>query len=156
MRKGVSGVTVIRNAAKLGYPFYYSVKSVIDACDEFVISEGFSEDSTMDIVRQLRKEYPEKVRVIHDVGRPSRDGETIATVTNNAMSRCRYDWIYYVQADEIVHEDNLSFIAGVPHLFSRYRAISFRFTHFFLSLLSEMLAYPTAIRMVGTSQGHGG
>lgn len=149
MRKGVSGVTVVRNAVKLGYPFYFSVKSVIDACDEFVISEGFSEDSTMDIVHQLQREYPAKVRIVRERWKQSRAGETIANVTNNAMENCEFEWIYYVQADEIVHEDNIKFIAEVPYQFSHYRSISFRFTHFRLNLLNEMLgSYPRAIRMV--------
>jgi hypothetical protein len=151
VKKGISGLTVVRNAVKLGYPLYYSVKSVIDACDEFVISEGFSEDSTMEIVRDLVKEYPEKIRVVHEVWKPSRAGETIAEVTNNAMSLCKFNWIYYIQADEIVHEDNLDFIASVPSGFRRYRAILFRFTHFRPSLLFEAIggsSYVDAIRMV--------
>jgi hypothetical protein len=149
MKRGISGVTVVRNAVKLGYPLYFSVKSVIDACDEFVISEGFSEDSTMDIVRQLQNEYPTKVRVARERWKAARAGETIADVTNNAMQKCAYEWIYYVQADEIVHEDNLGFIASVPERFHHHRSVSFRFTHFRLNLLFEMMgSYPHAIRMV--------
>ncbi len=149
IKKGISGVTVIRNAVNLGYPLYFSVKSVIDACDEFVISEGLSEDSTMDIVRQLQKEYPTKVKVIRERWRAARTGETIADVTNNAMEKCAYEWIYYIQADEIVHEDNLDFIVSVPKRFRNYRSVSFKFTHFRLNLLFEMVgSYPHAIRMV--------
>jgi hypothetical protein len=149
IKRGISGVTVVRNAVRLGYPLYFSVKSVIDACDEFLISEGFSEDSTMDVVHQLQKEYPKKVRVIRETWKPSKAGETVAEVTNNAIERCDFEWIYYVQADEIVHEDNLRFIASVPERFHRYRSVSFRFTHFRLSLLFEMLgSYSHAIRMV--------
>jgi hypothetical protein len=149
MKRGISGVTVVRNAVKLGYPLYFSVKSVIDVCDEFVISEGFSEDSTMDIVRQLQMEYPTKVRVARERWKVARAGETIAEVTNNAMEKCVYEWIYYVQADEIVHEDNLGFIASVPKRYHDYRSVSFRFTHFRLNLLFEMMGnYAHAIRMV--------
>jgi len=149
MKTGISGVTVVRNAVKLGYPLYFSVKSVIDACDKFVISEGFSEDSTMDIVRKIQAEYPEKVKVVREKWKPSKAGETIADVTNSAMEKCGFEWIYYIQADEIVHEDNISFIANVPKRFRRYRSVSFRFTHFRLNLLSEMTgSYPSAIRMI--------
>ena len=140
---------MVRNAVKLGYPLYFSVKSVIDACDEFIISEGFSEDTTMEVVKQLSEEYPTKIRVIHKAWKPSMAGETIAEVTNDAMEKCIYDWIYYVQADEIVHEDNLRFIASVPRRLHLYRAISFSFIHFRLSLRYQLRGgYRTSIRMV--------
>ncbi len=149
MRRGISGLMVVRNAVKLGYPLYFSVKSIIGVCDEFVISEGFSEDSTMNILRELQAEYPSKVRIVHHIWKPSSAGETIAEVTNNAMAACDYDWIYYIQADEIVHEDNLRFIGSVPRMFDRYKSIFFRFTHFRPSLRFEMIGgYTHAIRMV--------
>ena len=148
LRKGVAGVLVVRNAVRLGYPLYYTVRSVINACDEFVLSEGFSEDSTMDIVKQLQKEYPEKIRVFHDIWKPSRRGETIAHVTNNAIKMCRYEWIYCLQADEFVHENNLSFIASVPKRFSHYHSVSFKFTHFFPTLLFEAEVGAGPIRIV--------
>jgi hypothetical protein len=166
LKTGISGLTVIRNAIKFGYPFYFAVKSIIDACDEFVISEGYSEDSTMDIVERLQAEFPGRIRLLRQRWEPSKRGETIAKVTNDAMAKCNYNWIYCVQADEIVHEGNLGFIKTVPYRLGRhdtvssisktirgrfgyYNSVSFRFIHFRPTLSSEMIgAYPHAIRMV--------
>lgn len=148
MKNGISGFTIIRNAEKLGYPLYYAVKSIIDVCDEFIISEGNSEDRTMDVIDGLKKEYPDKIKIFHDVWHKARKGETIANVTNNAIEKCSYEWVYCIQADEIVHESNLDFIGSVPNKFRHYHAISFQFTHFRPTLQYEMTgAYTRAIRM---------
>jgi glycosyltransferase involved in cell wall biosynthesis len=163
---------VVRNAVKLGYPLYFAVKSVIDACDEFIISEGYSEDSTIDIVERLKAEFPGKIRLFREHWEPSKRGEMIAKVTNNAMSKCNCNWIYYVQADEIIHESNLSFIKSVPQRlghhdlvssvsktmtrrFGYYNSVSFRFIHFRPTLSSEIIGpYSHAIRMVRNYTGH--
>lgn len=148
MKKGISGVTIIKNANRLGYPFYYSVKSIIDACDEFIISEGHSDDSTMEIIKQLQKEYPTKIVVFQDEWNQSRKGETISTITNNALERCNYEWIYCIQADEIVHEDNINFIRQIPYRQQLSQSISFEFTHYRPTLRYVTLAgYSRAIRM---------
>jgi hypothetical protein len=148
MQKGISGFTIIKNAEKLGYPLYYSVKSIIDVCDEFVISEGNSEDRTMDIIHRLQDEYPNKIKVFHDEWHKAKKGETIATITNNAIDKCSYEWAYCIQADEIIHEDNLNFIKSVPHKYGCYHSVSFEFTHFRPTLEYEMTgAYTRAIRM---------
>ncbi|MEW6603514.1 MAG: glycosyltransferase [Thermoproteota archaeon] len=148
MLKGISGITIIKNAKKLGYPLYYSVKSIINACDEFVISEGYSEDDTMDIIKKLQHEYPDKIRVFQDEWTKSKKGETIAKITNHAIRQCKHEWIYCIQADEIIHEDNLDFLRNIPYRYKKYHAVSFQFTHFRPTLQYEMLgAYTRAIRM---------
>jgi len=48
--QSITGVTVIRNPFSLGYPFYYSVKSVIRVCDRLIISDGYSNDRTDEIL----------------------------------------------------------------------------------------------------------
>ena len=36
-----------------------------------------------------------------------KDGRIYAQKTNTALSHCTGDWAFYIQADEVVHEDDM-------------------------------------------------
>jgi hypothetical protein len=147
--QGITGVTVIRNAVSLGYPFYYSVKSVMPACDRFIISDGYSNDGTDEIIDRLRREYPNEILVVQKEWRMSSSGQVIAEVTNDALKYCKTRWIYYIQADEIVHEANLEMIRRIPVKYGRYHSVTFPFLHFrpTINYILKNPSYHEAIRM---------
>ena len=151
----ISGLTVIRNATELGYPFTYAVRSIIDVCDEFVISEGPSTDDTHEIVEGIREEWPDKVKVVPVEWKPSHLGKVIANATNVGVAHCSGDWIYYIQADEIVHEANLGFIKTVPERLAAYNSVAFGFLHFRPDIhhILAAPAYTHAIRMFKNLSG---
>lgn len=146
---GITGITIVKNAVSLGYPFLYAVKSVIPACDRFIISDGYSTDGTDEIIKHLTDDYPRKISVIKKKWGKSTSGEVLAEVTDDALSYCQTKWIYYIQADEIVHEANLELINTIPVNFSNYHSVMFSFIHFrpTIHYVLRNPSYRSAIRM---------
>lgn len=104
----ISGFTMARNANKLYYPIKQSIESILPICDEFVVALGESDpdDHTREEIKSI--DSP-KVRIIDTVW----DLETYprgmehAHQTDIAKEACSGDWLIYLQADEVVHEDDL-------------------------------------------------
>lgn len=102
----ISGFTFVRDGIKLDFPFVESIKSIIPICDEFVVNVGDSSDGTLDAVKGIRDP---KIRIINSAWDENLfvKGKINAVETNRALSCCDGDWAFYLQADEVVHEDYL-------------------------------------------------
>ena len=112
----ISGFTMARNAELLYYPIAESIASILPVVDEFVVAlgRGESEDRTREEIEQLASP---KVRIVDTewdtVAYPN--GTEHAHQTDIAMRECSGDWLIYLQADEVVHEDDIpSSSGGVP------------------------------------------
>jgi len=152
MTPGVSVCFVIRNGILNGYPFWESLESCLPFADEIVISEGYSDDDTYEIITNFKNQHPDKVKVYRSRWGKSTAGEMIEIKSTEAMQKCTREWIYYLQADEVIHEDNHSFIRDVANgQYGDMNSVSFNFNHFIGSWTPLPLgtaAYATAIRMV--------
>ncbi|MFH0809956.1 MAG: hypothetical protein V2A77_05750 [Pseudomonadota bacterium] len=108
----ISGFTFARNADKFYYPIAEVIKSALPLVDEFVavICPGDEDDHTRDLVAAI--DSP-KVRII-DRPWPSQEEAPLAMahsfLTNTALDACSGDWCLYLQADEVLHEDDLPII----------------------------------------------
>ncbi|MDF2441628.1 MAG: hypothetical protein JWN98_2612, partial [Abditibacteriota bacterium] len=60
----LSAFMVLRNGVALGYPFIEAILSLLPACDEFVISEGYSDDETWLWLERLQARFPEQIRLL--------------------------------------------------------------------------------------------
>jgi glycosyltransferase involved in cell wall biosynthesis len=151
-KPGISVCFVIRNGMRNGYPFWESLNSCLDFADEIVISEGHSDDDTYVYMEKFRYLHPEKVKLFRTNWKKSAHGEVIATVSSEALKRCSHEWVYYLQADEIIHEDNWQFIKGISEgKQGKVNSVKFMFNHFIGSwtpLPKGAAAYSAAIRMV--------
>lgn len=149
--QGISVCFVIKNGLINGYPFWESLNSCLPFADEIIISEGYSTDGTYEAIRKFENKYSSKVKVIRcDWNKfKSESGSVITKVSQEAMNHCHKSWIYYLQADEIVHPENVGFIKKM--VVSDYNSICFKFNHFIGSwkpLPEGSAAYGSAIRMV--------
>ncbi|HMU72790.1 MAG TPA: glycosyltransferase family 2 protein, partial [Ferruginibacter sp.] len=101
----VSGFTFVRNAVKYGYPVVESISSLLPIVDEMVVCLGDSEDETNALIGSIGSE---KIRTIHSVWDSSlrEGGKVLAVETNKAMdaTAADSDWLFYIQADEVLHE----------------------------------------------------
>lgn len=101
----VSGFTIARNVVRADYPLAEAVCSVLPICDEFIISVGKSEDATLDYVKSI--ESP-KIKIIETVWDDNlrTGGKVLADETNKAKAAVDpgADWLFYIQADECLHE----------------------------------------------------
>jgi len=133
MTASISGFTFLRNGVKLGFPFEASVRSLLPLVDEFVIAVGRGEDETRE--RLLAIGDP-KLRLIDTVWneRMESRGFVYAQQKMIAQYACTGDWAFYLEGDEVLHEDELAAIrASVErhHGDRRVEALVFDYLHFY-------------------------
>ena len=133
----VSGFTFLRNGQKLGYPFVASIRSILPLVDEFIIALGPCDDDTEAMVRAIGDP---KIRIIptqwNERIRPdySVKGFVYGQQKSIALFNCTGDWAFYLEADEVVHENDLPKIRAAmeKHLADeRVEALAFDYLHFY-------------------------
>lgn len=133
----VSGFTFLRNGVKLGYPFAESIRSILPLVDEFVIALGPSDDGTEERVRAIGDP---KIRIIPTTWNEriqpdySIRGFVYGQQKSIALFNCTGDWAFYLEGDELVHEDDLPKIRAAMerHLnHPRVEALIFDYLHFY-------------------------
>ena len=107
----VCGFTFIRNAVKFDFPVVEAITSVLPICDHFVVAVGQSEDDTRRVIEQIA---PGKITIVDTVWDESlqNGGVVYAAETDKAFDAVpeEYDWCFYIQGDEAVHEKYLPVI----------------------------------------------
>ena len=133
----VSGFTFLRNGQKFGYPFVASIRSVLPIVDEFVVALGPCDDDTDKLLRDIGDP---KIRIIptrwNERLRPdySVKGFVYGQQKSIALFNCTGDWAFYLEADEVVHENDLPKIRAAmeKHLGDdRVEALAFDYLHFY-------------------------
>ena len=133
----VSGFTFLRNGQKLGYPFVASVRSILPIVDEFVIALGPCDDDTEEMIRAIGDPkiriipttWNEKIRSDYSV-----KGFVFGQQKTIALYNCTGDWAFYLEADEVLHEDDRPKIRAAmeKHLNDeRVEALAFDYLHFY-------------------------
>jgi glycosyltransferase involved in cell wall biosynthesis len=128
----ISGFTILRNGVKYDYPFVESIKSILPIVREMVVAVGKSEDETLKAVKAIRSD---KIRILKTVWDMKNNvkGSEFARQTNVALRECKYPWAFYLQADEVVHENDLETIINTVNKGNddpQVDAFSFRYIHF--------------------------
>ncbi len=129
----ISGFTVVRNAVLMGYPVTEAIRSILPIVDEYIVAVGAGDDTTRDVIAAI--DSP-KIRIVDTVWDKSknRGGHMLAEKTNEALAMCRGIWCFYLQADEVVHEDDLAAIRATCEQHAantQVEALLFRYTHFY-------------------------
>ena len=108
----ISCFSFIRDGIRLGYPFEESIRSALPICDEFVVAVGESADGTLERLHAMNEP---KVRII-----PTRWNENVRThgfvyaqQKMIAQYSCTGDWAFYLEGDEVLHENDLERIRDV-------------------------------------------
>jgi glycosyltransferase involved in cell wall biosynthesis len=101
----ISGFTFARDAVKLDYPLRESILSALPLVDEYIVHIGACTD---DPVEQVESIGDPRIRIIRSTWDPSRyvHGATNADQTNIALDQCSSPWCLYLQADEVLHEQD--------------------------------------------------
>ena len=129
----VSACTFIRNGQILGYPFVESIQSVLPIVDEFVIVVGQGDDDTLSVLQNLNEP---KIRLIETVWNDHMrvKGYVYGQQKMIAQFACTGDWIFYLEADEVVHENDLPTIRASMQQYlhdERVEALIFDYLHFY-------------------------
>ena len=133
----ISAFTFIRNGHMLGFPFEESIRSALPLVDEFIVAMGASQDDTEARLRAIRDP---KLRIIpttwnerirSDLGVK---GFVYGQQKSIALFNCTGDWAFYLEGDELIHEDDIPKIRASMerHLDNpRVEALYFRYLHFY-------------------------
>lgn len=107
----ISGFSMVKNADKLYYPIKASIMSILPIVDEFVIAIGDcdEDDYTREIVESINSDKVKIINTIWDIEKYPR-GTEHAHQTDIAKETCSGDWLFYLQADEVIHEKYLETI----------------------------------------------
>lgn len=151
----ISGFSMIKNATKLYYPIKEAIASILPLVDEFVVALGDcdQDDQTLEEIESLKSD---KIKIIHtvwDLDKYSKGTEN-AHQTDLAKEHCTGDWLFYLQADEVVHEKYLPVIKKKCLELLDDRAIEgllFNYKHFWGDYNHYHIAhgwYPKEIRII--------
>ncbi len=133
----VSGFTFLRNGQKLGYPYAPSIRSILPIVDEFVVALGPCDDDTEKLLREIGDpkihiiptQWNERIQPDYSL-----KGFVYGQQKSIALFNSTGDWAFYLEADEVVHEDDLPKIrvAMERHLNNpRVEALVFDYLHFY-------------------------
>ena len=130
----VCGFTIVRNAVRYRYPVVESIQSALPLCDHFVVAVGHSDDGTLDLIKSINSP---KISIIETVWDMSirEGGRILAVETNKAFDAIAtgYDWCFYLQADEVVHENDYSAVSEAMLKWKdnpRVEGLLFKYLHF--------------------------
>lgn len=130
----ISGFSFVRNGIKLYYPVVESIKSILPIVDEFVMAVGKGDegDCTRDQIAAIRDP---KIMIIDTDWEEKyfKKGVINSIQTNIAKEACTGDWLFYLQADEVVHEKYLPVIKARCQSLLDNEAVEgllFRYKHF--------------------------
>lgn len=147
----ISGFTFCRNAVKYDYPIVESIQSILPIVDEFIVNIGKSEDETLKLIQSISDP---KIRIIESVWDESlrKDGLIFSQQTNIALRQCSGDWAFYLQADEVVHEDDLpGLVRKMKEALAKpdILGLNFRYLHFYGDYYSiNPWFYRRAVRII--------
>ncbi len=131
----VAGFTIIRNAINYDYPVIEAITSILPICDIFYVGVGKSEDETRKLIESIASD---KIKIIDTIWDDSlrQGGRVLAEETNKVFDTIpkEYDWCFYIQSDECVHEQDLSTIKNAMYQFkdnTKVDGLLFKYKHFY-------------------------
>jgi len=124
----ISGFMIVKDVLKPGYPLVEAVASALPVCDEFLISDGYSTDDTFEVVQRM-SELNKKIKVFRQKWPIAKRLTVLGDVTNAIRVKCSYNYVFSVQANEIVHEDSVEFIKALPEMCPEVQTFSLPFLH---------------------------
>jgi hypothetical protein len=127
----LAGCTLVSNAVRLDFPVVATVRSLLEICDEVVVNVGPAEDGTLDLLASI---HDPRLRIIRGQWDQREGGRVLAVETNRALAELRADWAIYLQADEVLHEDDAprlraTLADSVPD--PRVEGVLFDYLHFY-------------------------
>lgn len=151
----ISGFTFIRNGNKLAYPYLESIASMLPICDEVIVVVGNSDDGTRASILNL---HASKIKIIDTVWDDTlrTGGKILAQQTDIGLQAISGDWGFYLQGDEVVHEEDLPKIQAAAQRYAKDAStdgLLFHYKHFYgnydyISKPKTRGTYPYEVRLI--------
>lgn len=112
--KKLTGISMIKDGIKHDYCFEECIASLKEFCDELIICDAGSIDGTAKVLKKMEdrktkviycepEEWEEQKYLKHQI---------LNYFSNKAIAEVVTDWVFYQQADEILHEKCYQFVRG--------------------------------------------
>ena|ERR1019366_825866 len=131
----ISGFTIVRNAIQFDYPIVEAITSILPLCDEVIVAVGKSKDNTLELIKSINSP---KIKIIETIWNDAlrEGGRVLADETNKAFAAISSDsdWAFYIQGDEVIHEDYLPIIKAAMQEQKdnkRVEGLLFNYNHFY-------------------------
>lgn len=129
----ISGFSLACNAVKLDYPLREALESILPIVDELIVTlaPGDPDDDTRGLLESL---HDPRIQIVEAEWSRASGPRVYSDLSNLALERCTGDWCLYVQADEVIHEDDHAIIRErCEELLDdrRVEAMLFDYLHFF-------------------------
>lgn len=131
----VSGFTFIKNAIQYDYPIEEAIRSILPLCDEVIVAVGDCNDGTRELVSSIA---PDKIKIIDTVWDNSlrEGGRVLAAETDKALAAISpdSDWAFYIQGDEVMHEQYLPVVRSAMEQYKDVEEVDgllFKYQHFY-------------------------
>jgi len=156
----VCGFSFVKNAVKFDYPVIEAITSILPVCDKFIVAVGDCDDGSRELIESIDSD---KIEIIDTVWDPSlrEKGRVLASETNKAFDAipAEYDWCFYIQADEVMHERYLPAIVSSMKKFLDTKEIDgliVNYTHFYGTydyFADSRRWYRSEIRIIRNNKG---
>jgi hypothetical protein len=131
----IAGFTIIKNAVVNDFPIVEAIKSILPVVDEMIVLIGDSTDATIALIESIGDP---KIKIHHSVWDKNlrKGGVVLAVETDKAFQYIddSFDWAFYIQGDEVVHEKYHPAIIEACHKYKTDDAVQgllFNYKHFF-------------------------
>ena len=131
----IAGFTIIKNAVVNDFPIVEAIRSILPVVDEMIVLIGDSTDETIALIESIGDP---KIKIHHSVWDKSlrKGGKVLAVETDKAFRLIddSFDWAFYIQGDEVVHEKYHVTIKEACHKYLKEPAVQgllFKYKHFF-------------------------
>jgi len=131
----ITGLTIVRNAVINDFPVVEAISSILPVVDEMIISIDKGDDDTEGLIRSI---ISDKIKIVYSVWDMTlrKGGQVYAIETNKAMQyvSADTDWIFYIQADEVIHEKYHPVIKETAERYCNEKNIDgllFKYLHFY-------------------------
>ncbi len=131
----IAGFTIIRNALKFDYPVVEAITSILPLCDAFYVGVGKSDDGTRQLIESIKSDKLIIIDTIWD-DKMRKGGEILSIETNVVFDQIPndFDWCFYIQSDECVHEEDLPTLKQAMLTYKDDAAVDgllFEYKHFY-------------------------
>ena len=131
----IAGFTIIKNAVVNDFPIVEAIKSILPVVDEMIVLIGDCTDETIALIASIGDP---KIKIHHSVWDKNlrKGGVVLAVETDKAFQYIdnSFDWAFYIQGDEVVHEKYHPAILNACHKYKNDDAVQgllFKYKHFF-------------------------
>lgn len=131
----ITGIAIIRNAILNDFPVVEAISSILPVVDEMIVSVDKGDDDTDGLIRSIQSD---KLKIVYSTWDMElrEGGRVYALETDKVKSHVSADtdWIFYIQADEVVHEKYHSVIRQTAERYKddkRVEGLLFQYLHFY-------------------------